>query len=251
MALFTYLDAGGTKDLPSLSAAGYIAREEQWQAFGRDWAGVLARFGVTELHMKNFAHFRKDFVTWQGDEPRRAAFLAALTDIIKTHTLKHVAVILHTSVYHQLNAAATVRERLGTPYALTMLSALLLAKDWAETCAPGEPMSFFIEYGDHDQGDLLNLLWALEFPHRVRPVRKTVVNSSGTAHVMPFQAADFLAYEYQKAIRTMRDRGVQAVKARKSAFYLIPIGEDRYSRVIDVHSLGELCLKLGVKRRSI
>lgn len=250
MALLVYLDAGGSSKLPALSAAGYIAREEQWAAFDRDWAEALQDAGVSALHMKDFAHSRKEFTSWKADEPRRAAFLSRLAEIIKRHTLKHVAVTLFVDVYDKLNAKATVRERLGGPYVLTMLTAIVLTNHWRDRNAPSEPMAVFVEHGDEDQGVLIDCVRRLEYQHPVTPLRKSSTVDGMLRYVLPFQAADFLAYEYQKGMRTMRARGVVETQSRRSFFNLFPVhGPDDYSRVIDVHGLGELCKKFGVRRR--
>ena len=249
MALIAYFDAGGDETLPTLSAAGFIARAEQWNLFNEEWAIALAAAGVSSLHMRDFAHSVGQFELWKGDEPRRAQFLSHLTSIVRRHTMKHVAVTLLISIYDQLNAKATVRERLGSPYVLTMLNAILLAQHWRDSNLASEPLAVCLEHGDKDQTTLLEVLKRVEFPHEVAAIPKRSIVDGRTSYVLPFQAADFLAYEYQKAMRTMREGGVTEIKARRSFRGLLPVGEDLYSRVIDVHGLAELCKAFGVRRR--
>lgn len=59
---------------------------------------VLARpeFDVPYLHMKEFAHSKpgSPFEAWKGDEPRRAAFLAALAKVIRQSDLAGVGAIV-------------------------------------------------------------------------------------------------------------------------------------------------------------
>jgi hypothetical protein len=251
MALLVYLDAGGDASRPALSACGWIAHEDQWQAFTIAWENTLKEAGVSELHMRHFAHSRGEFESWKGDENRRAMFLATLATIVKKHTIRHVAVTLHTSVYHALNREATVQERIGSPYVLTMLSAIVLGQIWRDRNMPLEPMQFYVEHGEVDQGVLFKVLRRLEFPHPVRSSPKKFREQDGTIRfVLPFQAADLLAYEYYKGIATMRERGVNEIKGRRSLRALLPIGDDDYSRIIDVHALGVMCKRFGVRRRA-
>jgi hypothetical protein len=44
---------------------------------------VLGEFHVTDIHMKDFAHFRGAFADgWKGEEPKRIAFLRSLVGVI-------------------------------------------------------------------------------------------------------------------------------------------------------------------------
>jgi hypothetical protein len=58
MAIFySYFDHSGTRgDSESLPVAGFLASVEQWDAFRTEWEGAMNDFGVSHLHMKDFAH---------------------------------------------------------------------------------------------------------------------------------------------------------------------------------------------------
>ena len=64
--------------------AGFLATEEQWIEFDRNRNDCLRDFGVSGLHMKLFAHSRRDFVSWKGNEHKRRLFLVRLINIIAT-----------------------------------------------------------------------------------------------------------------------------------------------------------------------
>jgi len=250
MALHCYLDAGGTKDHLSLSCGGWIATEENWQRFHADWTEVMAAEGVRELHMSKLAHFQGEYRPWKGDEDRRIRFIKKLVAIITKYTIRHVVTTLHLDIYKRLNEQATVEERLGSPYVLTMLSAILMAKDWHEKHAPSETMSVFIEHGDEDQGLLLKILKRFEFPYPLAVLPKRQKSGSGVQYITPFQAADFLAYEFYKGVKEMRSTGQHEIKGRKSLLALVPVGPDEYSRVIDIHALAVYVKAFGVTRRA-
>jgi hypothetical protein len=250
MAFFAYLDAGGDASQPALSAAGYVARGEQWTRFDSEWEAVLASEGVNALHMKQFAHFNDEFASWKGHPERRASFLARLRDVIGAHTMQGISTTLFVSAYHTLNTHATVRERLGGPYTLTMLCSVMAVKNWHEANAPGEPMTVFLERGDKDQGELLDVLRRFGYPYPVTALDKKSIVNGQQRYVRAFEAADFLAYEFQKGAHTMREKGADTIQARKSLLALVPPGPSDYLRVIDVHALAAFGRSFGVRRRS-
>jgi hypothetical protein len=207
--------------------------------------------------MKDFAHSRREFVPWKGDEARRAAFLSQLAEIIKRHTLKHVAVTLLVQVYNSLNEKVTVRESLGRPYTLTMLSSLILVRRWREENAPSEPIVVYVEHGDEDQGELLGAVKRIRYPYQVLPLRKRLPSGE---YVQQFQAADYLAYEYHKNMKMMIERdGILAIatrdeteiQSRKSFHSLFAdFGRDDYQRVISGNGIVELGKVFGLRLRS-
>jgi hypothetical protein len=258
MAILTYLDASGDAHQPILSVAGFLALEEQWAQFSEQWAAVLAANGVTELHMRHFAHSRGQFTAWKGDETRRAAFLDRLTGVIKANTLQPVAVSLFVDLYNDFNKVFRLRETLGGPYAFTSLFAATLACTWRDQHSPGEPISFVFETGDNDQGDLVDTLHRLHLADaiRVKFMRKKRLDEEGRVqYCYPLQACDFIAYEYTKASRTVLDEDVRAgqlveeIKARKSLLKFVPIGRDFMSRFIGTELLTEFCKTFRVRRR--
>jgi hypothetical protein len=56
---------------------------EQWLFFEKDWKEVLARYGVSSLHMKEFAHSRGEFCSWKDNKIKRQSFLSLLIATIR------------------------------------------------------------------------------------------------------------------------------------------------------------------------
>jgi hypothetical protein len=125
-------------------------------------------------------------------------FVQRITSVINTNTDKSVGAILFVADYDEVNTVLAVRESLGAPYTATALYALTLAKTWIERHHPGEAMAFFVERGDTDQGELLNIMRPVRFIQPVTPLDKRTVANSVTTWVYPFQACDFIAYEMNK-----------------------------------------------------
>jgi hypothetical protein len=102
-ALKGYFDESGKEDDPqfadsAISVGGYVTTADSWQDIEAKWVAVLAlpEFGVPYLHMKEFAHSKpgSPFETWKGDEPRRMAFMAVLSEVIRQSDLTGVGAII-------------------------------------------------------------------------------------------------------------------------------------------------------------
>jgi hypothetical protein len=244
-----YLDMSGDASLPTMGAGAYIARVERWQRFDVAWSEVLHAFDVPELHMWEFAGFRGPFKSWREDEDKRRRFLTALADVIRAHTDRSISVTLFVNDYKKVDKVFRVRERLGSPYSFTMLSALTYVRAWHQEHGGGEPLDAFIEHGDADQSELLQIVERLDYEHSVQALRKRVTSSEGTSYVLPFQACDFLAYETVKAARRSEDLQAEEINARKSFLLLTPSGKDSYWRYIDVRGILAFVRAFKVPRR--
>src|SRR6266699_697635 len=71
MALFhSYGDTSGTqssRDGKTLVTVGVVATDKKWERFDKRWTLAMREFGVTELHMKDFAHSVGQYKNWKGD----------------------------------------------------------------------------------------------------------------------------------------------------------------------------------------
>jgi hypothetical protein len=84
MAVMTcYTDVAGSLSELVVSAATLVSSPENWVKFDERWNECLDAFGVTALHMKDFAHSKREFESWRWDEPKRHRFLRGLLDIIE------------------------------------------------------------------------------------------------------------------------------------------------------------------------
>src|SRR6266542_5982437 len=72
--LWAYMDESGTDSLGRVSAvAGYIATEDDWVKFSRQWAALLQEYSVSEFHMMFLDKLKGEFSGWDRD--RKEAFL--------------------------------------------------------------------------------------------------------------------------------------------------------------------------------
>jgi len=87
-----YFDGSGGKESPVVVVAGFFAPSGAWLKLERDWKQCLAWHGLTELHMKNFAHSVDQYASWKGDEKRRKRLLGDLLRVIRDHVDNSLAV---------------------------------------------------------------------------------------------------------------------------------------------------------------
>ena len=190
MGMFTaYFDGSGSPtDTKSLAVAGFVAPVEQWIEFERNWGDCLKAFGVSSLHMKNYAHSRGDFTEWKGDTERRRHFLERLINIIKTRVHHSFACAVHIEDYHAVDTKYCLHE-FAAPFGMAGTTCIKKTLRWKERYASKDELLFVFEDGDADKGNLMHL--AKEFL-RVTPVFLPKEKS------VAFQAADLLAYEHFK-----------------------------------------------------
>lgn len=101
--LTAYLDESGhTKDPKNdvVSIAGCVASLDAWKSFVPKWKAVLHEFGVSQLHMKNFAHFTGEFNAWL--EQRRQDFLGKLMQIMEQNIGVYVGAAVLVSAFRDL-----------------------------------------------------------------------------------------------------------------------------------------------------
>jgi hypothetical protein len=84
VAIFTaYFDASGTKKMPVLTVAGFVSHVKRWDQFESKWSAILKRYGVSTLHMTEFASSKGEFKNWRGQSDRRRTFITELAECIK------------------------------------------------------------------------------------------------------------------------------------------------------------------------
>jgi hypothetical protein len=217
MAVIGYCDCSGSAEDPNvkvLAVGGLVGHESKWQKFESDWNGMLSKFGVSELHMKHFAHSAKgsEFESWKGQEEKRRDFMQAAGRIINDCELVAVGCAVFLPDYFEGNRRNMFIENGFSPYMIAAMSAYSTTVDWyRRQPPPKEQLLFVYEYGDNNQNDLrgyLDILGQLknDLPFLTLPIfqRKRVSDVDGNVqYCLPLQAADFVCYEQAKAVTNM------------------------------------------------
>lgn len=108
--------------------AGAIADVDQWEIFAPKWKLVLNEFQVSELHMRDFAHFRGDYIRWT--EPKRQDFIGQLLALAKTHIKKPIGALLPKSQFEELPHELQ-QKWLGDPYFVCLWDTIGMSVDVA------------------------------------------------------------------------------------------------------------------------
>jgi hypothetical protein len=189
MAMFTaYFDGSGSPDdTVALVVAGFLCTAEQWIHFERNWNECLKHFGVSALHMRDFAHSRREFASWKGDEEKRQHFLRWLVGIILTRVRHSFASAVVMDDYRKVDSKYCLSE-FSKPYALAGCTCLAKVRAWAQKWNIDlDDIRYVFEDGDKDKGDFIR---AADKHFHLTP--DFLKKEKGVA----FQAADLLAYEH-------------------------------------------------------
>ena len=70
-----YDDSGTANDTLAVVVAGFVATDEQWTHFERNWNDSLRQFGISRFHMREFAHSVGEFSRFKQNKGERESFL--------------------------------------------------------------------------------------------------------------------------------------------------------------------------------
>jgi hypothetical protein len=238
--MFTaYYDESGTPDQYAVIVAGFVSTANKWGRFERDWKHLHADFGLPDphkhpFHMKDFAHSKHAFESWEGDTEKRRQFIDRLVSVIRTRVEVGFTFGVEMDVYRSVNALFTLKEKAVAPYALCASGCMNRANSWAKK--KGALINHVFADGAIDKGRFL------QFTDPTHPTFGTM------AQHLPCQAADFSAYE---ALKFRKDfdaynTGLKRVRVSLAALYKTVKGEHLLA---DEASLIDLCERLGLPRR--
>lgn len=201
VVLRIYLDeTGHTKD-PNASVvgmAGCIASLTAWEQFEQEWATVLKEFGIRELHMKNFAHFKGEFSGWA--EEKRRQLIDRLLMIIETRIDTWVGAVLPISQFTELSDEQ--KTRLRDPYFICLQDCLHAAIQFMDSLDGTELLEVVVaiheEYAWDSYACVIGCAHQLPGGDRLESVK-----AAKPKKVLPLQAADLLAYELTKMGKLM------------------------------------------------
>ena len=227
MALFSaYFDESyGEED--AYSVAGYVATVEQWAEFEREWNEMLAEFGVTFMHKSDLEHLIGEFKPWRSlQKPEQNALKKRLNQraigIIKRRVNAGFAGCVKKSDWESTDKGSFNDQIMGAGfYAAGAKTCMQLMSGWADEYKR-ETIDYLFESGADGAHELNGMLQAISRdPDRRRHYRLSTWGfGSGKPDkrdptkpvIIPFQAADFLAYEVYKQIG---NRVVSGLKINK------------------------------------
>jgi hypothetical protein len=148
-------DSGSPNDTAAVVVAGFVAPDEQWAEFERNWNKCLADFAVSTLHMREFAHSRGEFAGWKEDEAKRRRFLGRLIATIQIRMWHSFASAVMMDDYRKVDTKYRLSE-FSRPYSLAACTCLAKLNQWCKKwIKPEDEIAIVFEDGDEDKGDLI------------------------------------------------------------------------------------------------
>jgi hypothetical protein len=196
--MFTaYFDAAGNTGTGVTIVSGWLASVDQWKRFDEDWRQLLKRYDVPYFHMKEFAHSKKVFSSWERDEERRTSFLCAAVDIIAAYVYSGFACVVTQDVFNRVNRTHKLSEWAGNAYSLAGRDCVAHVRKWIRLHGNGAPVKYVFERGDSGKGHLMRVMERDKYSMPIFASSRDTPD--GELGMLPLQAADFAAYEMRKA----------------------------------------------------
>lgn len=152
-----FFDASG-KPKPGdvLFVSGFIATENGWSRFERQWAELMKSWGIKRpFHTTHYVRGEgSDYTRFRNNDRDRAAFEATAVRIIKDNTNKPVSFGLPIDAYTQVSRHYAFSPGMDRPYGLAGFSALAAVAKWArkqEARGRFSGIRIIFEDGDDDR----------------------------------------------------------------------------------------------------
>src|SRR5258708_1674005 len=181
-----YDDSGTADDTLAVVVAGFVATDEQWPHFERNWNDTLKLFGISHFHMREFAHSVGEFSKFERNKEDREFFLRQLLSHIKLRVTYSNAHAVLMDDYRKVNGIYALDYTLP-PYALAGRTCVARINLWAEKRGiPKERIRHVFEDGSAGRGKLYDSVLR---DHGIEVTFKKKDES------VALQSADLFAYE--------------------------------------------------------
>ena len=202
MMMEAYFDESGTHHgSPVMCVAGYLFAAEQAIHLDREFAETLQEFGVACFHMADCAHGVGEFS--KLNTQRRKDLVVSLVGYFKRRMEIGIAVSISETDFGRIEPPSWER---GGPYGLAALQVLGAVVAWAEKYSYQGKISYFFEAGHEHQSatdDAINMVRDGDQKRGTTYLRYHSHTFAGKRDLRPLQAADLLAYEWQKELRRL------------------------------------------------
>ena len=192
-----FYDASGSqadKARDPILVAGLIGRSHRWRRFDDNWKAVLAEFGVRLCTCGILVFFTGPFSQgWQGERDKQAAFIEALGRTIKHRVNKVFTAYIPQRVYHEVDRGYQMTEVLGGTCSLAASLCAGMIVDWLPQRESGASLLNIFADGDAGQHGFRKAAELARVIPNFWPTRHPIAGE----YFAPFQAADFVAYEFR------------------------------------------------------
>lgn len=250
MTFTAYLDESGTHEGSlNVAIAGFVADEDQWQHFDREWSLLLEEYQLDHnpgyFHMVDFESRLGPYSVWEN--PKRIDFMRKLTGIIKRRVRAGIAASFPEHHLQRMKEAMPSAFPEGYKYMTCAQVCWRNIGNWANAFGHPEVVGSVFEEGAEGQGLVLLAHTDVRMNHPELAKQWHLGDLVFGAKVSPrLQAADFFAYEtYKRMIETITD----AMRRRKSVESIvndIPI----YGTYMNEQATNEIVTDLERRRTS-
>lgn len=191
-----YFDDSGTHDgAPVVVMAGFVGADDQWDAFDCQWKALLAREGISRLHMTDLSAGAGEFQGWESG--RRDAVVHDFRQVIID---AGIAGIGHSVSRPDWDRHVTGHARALLGPAEQHLASFCIhdSVDYAKSKHPGEPLAVIFDSGMAAWDDMMNAARIHLFAGSQDSSPLVSVTPAVNVAFTPLQAADMLAWETYK-----------------------------------------------------
>jgi hypothetical protein len=229
-------------DTLAVVVAGFVATDEQWPHFERNWNDTLKQFGISLFHMKEFAHSVREFAKFRNNKQDREFLLRQLLSHIKlrvTYTSGHAVLM---DGYRKVNETYALDYALP-PYALAGRTCVARINLWAERRGiPKGQIRHVFEDGSTGKRALYE---SVLHDHQIE------VTFKKKDECVALQAADLFAYEILASNRFIFGKGITDFdRLRYPIRQLEPLFRDQYDwGTYQQEDLEQFCRRASIPRR--
>jgi hypothetical protein len=237
-----YDDSGSSADTMAVVVAGFVATDEQWPHFERNWNGTLRKFGVSLFHMREFAHSLGEFSKFKHNREERDWFLRQLLSHIKVRVTYATGQAVLMDAYRKVNKVHAL-DYAFPPYTLAGRTCVARIHQWAQKRGiPKDQIGHVFEDGSAGKSKLRDCVLR---DHGIEVAFKK------KNECVALQAADLFAYETLASNRFIFEKGiVDFDKLRYPIRQLEPLFRDPYDwGTYTQESLEEFCKNAPIPRR--
>src|SRR5262249_21345852 len=151
MSLTVYCDASGTEDTDCRSVGGFIADDNDWTIFDREWSNALKEFGLSYFRMSEFAQSVGQFARWRGQESMRRALLDRLVRSIIPHPQHWSGAAIMKEPYQRVDKDYELHEY-AQRYPICGAMCIVKMRQWYDAHHLDVPIEYVFEKGDEHVG---------------------------------------------------------------------------------------------------
>jgi hypothetical protein len=199
--LTAFFDDAGGADHGFTVVGGWVSTADKWDRLDTDWRLLLAHYDLPYFSMKECSQFKGVFEKWKDCYGTRDKFLRDAAEIIQAYVLAGFASIIVHSEFDAINKRYTLKEYVGSPYALAGRICIKAANKWGlANDYEGWRINYVFDKGTPKAGLLQRLLEreGVGDPIFRSPLDVDHEGELTQKGLTPLQVADFLAYELRK-----------------------------------------------------